>query len=95
MASVIFKHELTGKMTLLTLSDPHKILKVGFQGPHLYAWILQDADPNTARRDRAFHMIATGEVVSAEDMDRWAFVGTAESPVEVWHVFANWRPWDR
>lgn len=94
MASVIFKHELTGTTTLITLPEPHKILRVGFQGQRLFAWILQDPEGHNAK-DRAFHMIATGHLISAEDLEHWCFVGTAESAVEVWHVFANWRPWDR
>lgn len=94
--SVIFKYKLKFGKTTIDLPEPHKVLHTGVQDDEVYVWILHglyDESVGTVR-PRDFIVIGTGYPISAEDLSNWTFIGTALQPGDVWHIFANWRPWE-
>lgn len=61
-----------------------RILSVGFQDKHLYAWAMVDLEASLA--DRHIRVYGTGEPLGA-DIDAAVFLGTVQANGFVWHVF--------
>ncbi len=85
---VIYKYELyPGVRNVLSLPSDRHVVKVDFQRNGLFIWVA--ADYHLPLESVSFHIVATGQEISTEQMKSFRHVGTAVSDTLVWHVFSE------